>query len=201
MRIGATLADGWFRGRLAVHRLRPRQLALLAQVVITYADGRVQVVGSDVTWQTAAGPILKSDIYDGEDYDARLEEPGWSTAAYSADGWSGVRVSTHTPAKLVAPVGPPVRRIDTLSPVSIQLRSSGELDCRPGAEHGGLGAAAACAARPAPRSPAPRRSARCGRRPLPGQHCAARCKPTATPCAGDGVEVFEPHFTFRAFAM
>jgi alpha-L-rhamnosidase len=122
--IGVTLADGWFRGRLG-----PRygqQLALLAQLVITYADGRVQVVASDPGWQAAAGPILKSDIYDGEDYDARLEQPGWSTSGHDAARWTGVQRSSEPAAALVAQMSPPVRRMNTLRPHSVQAGPQGE---------------------------------------------------------------------------
>ena len=105
--IGATLADGWYRGR--VGRGYGQQLALLAQIEITYADGRVQVIASDPSWKAAAGPILKSDIYDGEDYDARLEQPGWSKAGYDDDAWVGVQLSrepAEPAAMLVAQMSP-----------------------------------------------------------------------------------------------
>src|SRR5260221_14367289 len=83
--LGVTLAEGWFRGRLGPSY--GKELALLAQLVITYADGRVQVVGSGLDWRCAAGPILKSDIYDGEDYDARRARPGWSASGYDDTDW------------------------------------------------------------------------------------------------------------------
>ena len=87
--MGVDLAEGWFRGRLGP--AYGQQLALLAQVEITCADSRVQVVTSDLGWRAAAGPILKSDIYDGEDYDARREQPGWSTGGYAGAGWTACR--------------------------------------------------------------------------------------------------------------
>ncbi len=122
--VGATLADGWFRGRIG-----PRygqQLALLAQIVITYADGRVQVVGSDLSWKAAAGPILQSDLYDGETYDARLEQPGWTTSGHDDAAWASVQLSTEPASTLVAQMSPPVRRINRLRPLSIQLSPNGE---------------------------------------------------------------------------
>src|SRR5690606_25378235 len=74
--LGAMLGDGWFRGYLGNKGFRNvygDRLALLAQLQITYADGRVELVGSDEAWRASTGPILMSDLYLGETYDARLE--------------------------------------------------------------------------------------------------------------------------------
>ena len=122
--IGITLAEGWFRGRLGP--AYGQELALLAQLVITYTDGRVQVAGSGLDWKCAAGPILKSDIYDGEDYDARLAQPGWSAPGADDTGWAAVQASREPAPPLVAQMAPPVRRIEMLSPLSIQPGPRGE---------------------------------------------------------------------------
>ncbi len=122
--IGATLAEGWFRGRLGP--AYGKQLALLGQVEIIYADGRVQVETTDLDWKAATGLILKSDIYDGEDFDARLEQAGWSSAGYDASDWYAVQISNEPVATLVAQMSPPVRRIDKLPARSIQPGPNGE---------------------------------------------------------------------------
>src|SRR5215216_2128792 len=84
--LGVMLGDGWFRGRLSFgggrRNLYGDQLALLAQLEITYMDGTVQKVITDESWRATTGPILLSDIYDGETYDARLERRGWSEPNY-----------------------------------------------------------------------------------------------------------------------
>jgi alpha-L-rhamnosidase len=127
--IGATLGDGWFRGNLAWRKQRNvygERLALLCQVRIEHADGRVEVVGTDGTWKAATGPIRMSDIYNGETYDARLERPGWSTAGYDDKDWVGVRVVEPARRALVAPAGPPVRRIEEVRPVKLLKTPAGE---------------------------------------------------------------------------
>jgi len=125
-----TLADGWYRGYLTWDPRRNvygERLALLLQLRITYADGRVQVVGSDASWKAATGPIRMADIYNGEEYDARLEKPGWSTAGYDDDGaWTGVRLVDHSRSILIAPAGPPVRRIEEIAPVAILRTPAGQ---------------------------------------------------------------------------
>jgi len=78
--LGVILGDGWYRGRLGYgggrRNIYGSRLAVLAQLEIEYQDGSTQRVVSDETWRAATGPILASDIYDGESYDGRLERPG-----------------------------------------------------------------------------------------------------------------------------
>jgi alpha-L-rhamnosidase len=127
--IGAMLADGWYRGRLGfnggLRNIYGDRLALLAQLEIDYADGTTERIVTDETWRATQGPILASDIYDSETYDARLERPGWSTPGYDDRDWTGVRRLDSNLATLVAPLGPPVRRIELVAPVAITTSPSG----------------------------------------------------------------------------
>ncbi|GAA4673435.1 alpha-L-rhamnosidase [Phytohabitans rumicis] len=126
--IGSWLGDGWYRGRLGwrggFRNLFGADLSLLAQLEITYADGRRQVVATDPRWRAAPGPIVRSGNYDGEVYDARDELTGWSAPGYDDEGWTPVRVGQRDPATLVAPMGPPVRATDEIRPVAV-LRTPG----------------------------------------------------------------------------
>jgi alpha-L-rhamnosidase len=128
--IGATLGDGWYRGYLAWRDRRNvfgDRLGLLCELRIEYADGRVETVGTDRKWRASTGPILASDIYMGETYDARLEKPGWSSPGYSDADWTPVRVLAEAPKHaLVAPAGPPVRAIEEIRPVKILRTPAGE---------------------------------------------------------------------------
>ena len=127
--LGARLGDGWFRGRSGWEGRRDlygKKLGLLAQLVIRYTDGTEEVVTSDEKWKSSTGPILVSDIYDGEVYDARLEKPGWSAAGYDDKDWKGVRVMETPKAMIVAPAGPPVEKIDELKPVKVFSTPAGE---------------------------------------------------------------------------
>ena len=128
--LGATLGDGWYRGRLAFGGGRRcvygEHLALLAQLEIAYADGTTDVVVTDESWRAARGPILASELYDGEIYDARLEKQGWSSPGYNEADWTGVRLIGRDLASVVAPNGPPVRRTQLVAPVAITTSPSGE---------------------------------------------------------------------------
>ena len=127
--VGVTLGDGWYRGRLAWETRRNtygKQVALLTQIVVRYTDGREQVIGSDEQWKASTGPILTSDIYNGETYDARLERAGWSSAGFNDQSWKGVRAIDHSKDILISPAGPPIRRIEEIRPVAIIHTPAGE---------------------------------------------------------------------------
>ncbi len=127
--LAAFLGDGWFRGRMTWDEKRNSygtKLALLAQLVITYKNGKQEIVGTDENWKANTGPILMSDIYDGETYDARAERAGWSQADYNDQGWSGVTVIDAPKAQLVAAAGPPVQAIQEIKPVKILKTPQGD---------------------------------------------------------------------------
>ena len=127
--IGAILGDGWFRGRLGPHggsrNIYGNRLALLAQLELAYMDGTTDVVVTDEGWRATTGPLLASDLYDGETYDARLELDGWSERGYDDRSWSRVRTLERDAGTLVAPTGPPVRRIELVEPAAITTSPSG----------------------------------------------------------------------------
>ena len=79
-----TVGDGWFKGKLGSTNEQyvfGTQLKLLAQLVIDYADGRREIVGTDGSWRWSNdGPALYSDMMDGEIYDAR-KTPSYDRAA------------------------------------------------------------------------------------------------------------------------
>lgn len=128
--IGAWLGDGWYRGRLGFHggyaNLYGTDLTLIAQLEMTTADGVRHVVATDGSWRVQPSPILSSGLYEGEHYDARLDDPAWSSPAGSDTGWEPVQVTPIDPAVLVAPQGPPVRCTEEINPVEILTTPSGK---------------------------------------------------------------------------
>src|SRR6266576_3508083 len=94
--LAAMLGDGWFRGRLAW-------------------DDKRNSYGK----KSATGAVLESDIYNGETYDARLEQPGWNEAGFDDKNWKSVTVLPTPKAKLVAPAGPPVKAMEQITPVKV----------------------------------------------------------------------------------
>ena len=87
--IGLVLGDGWYCGRIADNdrQLYGRQPQFLLELMLETAAGRMSRVVSDSSWRVAVGPLLENDLIMGEDYDARLEWPGWSRAGFDDAAW------------------------------------------------------------------------------------------------------------------
>jgi len=203
--LGALLGDGWFRGNMTWDGARNSygtKLALLAQLVITYKDGKQQIVGTDQTWKAATGPILASDIYNGETYDARLERIGWSEAAYDDNNnhndWKGVTLLDSPKAKLVAAAGPPVRAIEEVKPVKVIRTPDGNTVLDMGQNMVGWVRF---------RLPAPAGTTITLRHAevldskgnFYTENLRSAKQTIRYTAKGQGVEVFEPHFTFQGF--
>jgi alpha-L-rhamnosidase len=127
--IGVALGDGWYRGYLGWSDRRNvygNQLGLLLQLEVRYRNGRTERIVSDGTWRAGTGAILKSDIYNGEHYDARQEVADWSQPGFAAAGWTAVTIADHGMDRLVAPVGPGVRVTEVLEPVEVITTPAGE---------------------------------------------------------------------------
>ena len=125
--LGAILGDGWYCGYVGMQSRqtygdRPK---LFAQLKITYADGSEDLIVSDNSWKTTFGPITESDFMMGENYDARLELPGWNNPAYDDSAWRPAFTFPDTGAKLVAMRGPAVRKTQELAPIA-EPKASGD---------------------------------------------------------------------------
>lgn len=127
--IGVVLGDGWYRGRLGWGGHRNSygdELALILQIEVTYANGKTEIIRTDDSWTASTGPILLSDIYNGETYDARLEAEGWSSPGFDDKSWQKVQIADFPQSILIAPQGPPVKRIEEVHPVAKLTTPAGE---------------------------------------------------------------------------
>ncbi len=104
--VGAILGSGWYGA--------PK---LLLQLRIDYADGSSSFVATPEGWQATTGPILENSLYDGEVYDARLELDNWCTPGGALRGCWTTAMATESPGgRLVAQTMPPIRVTQTLEP-------------------------------------------------------------------------------------
>lgn len=93
---------------------------LTAQLVIDYSDGTNSVISTDETWKiTADGPIGNNNEYDGEEYDARKEMPGWSEPGFDDSKWMKAEIQAGPKGKVVAQDNPNITIMDTVKPQSI----------------------------------------------------------------------------------
>ncbi|WP_321345877.1 glycoside hydrolase family 78 protein [uncultured Draconibacterium sp.] len=127
--VGVILGDGWYRGNIgwvSANGYYGDELALLFQLKIDYTDGSSEWIVSDKNWKVNNGPIRKSDIYNGETYDARLELTGWTSTGYNADGWKSVEEIDAAKDVLIAPQGVPVKAVEELKPIEFITTPKGE---------------------------------------------------------------------------
>jgi alpha-L-rhamnosidase len=114
--IGITVAPGWY----GTPKVR-------AQIELTYDDGsKEQIITSGSTgWAVSTGPIISSDIYDGETYNAMLEDTGWNSDpkfksnALTGDQWKNVVAVAPPGGKLVAQQLEAIKVVDSIRSVKI----------------------------------------------------------------------------------
>lgn len=127
--IAAILGDGWFASGFGWTGKRfafaPPPLRLWAQLEVEYADGTRDMIGTDESWKTAPSPILQSEIYAGETYDARLEQLDWNRAAFDDAKWNAAQAAAPPPITPSSQMAAPVRITNTLEPKSVKPRPNG----------------------------------------------------------------------------
>jgi alpha-L-rhamnosidase len=90
--IGSILGNGRYftmRQNYKPHKIKTFGFPkMLLNLVIDYTDGSKQIIITNESWKgTANGPVRSNNEYDGEDYDARKEMPGWSETGYDDINW------------------------------------------------------------------------------------------------------------------
>ena len=127
--VGVVLGDGWYRGNIgwvSANGYYGDELSLLFQLKIDYTDGSSEWIVSDKNWKVNNGPIRKSDIYNGETYDARLEINGWTSAGYNETDWQSVAEVDGQKDLLIAPQGVPVKAVEEIKPIEFITTPKGE---------------------------------------------------------------------------
>ena len=117
--VGMILGTGW-----AGH---PK---VLLQMNIELPNGEIVRIVTDygVGWMIAKGPILYNSIYDGEDYDARLEKDGWCTKEYEKQaqlehqrpgGWILPTIAEDPGGERIGEIMEPIRIVESTEPKKI----------------------------------------------------------------------------------
>ena len=128
--LGVILGDGWYRGPLTWDKKQNnygKKPGLLLQVNITYKDGTTEIIKSGSAWKSAKGPILMSEIYDGETYDAWLEKDGWDKPGFDDKDWSDVVEKQYSKEILTASADPVIRVTQTIKPIKEFKSPNGDL--------------------------------------------------------------------------
>ncbi|WP_078393698.1 alpha-L-rhamnosidase [Shouchella patagoniensis] len=105
----AIIGEGWYNGHLGWAGEKDtygNKNGLLVQMRIEYEDGEVDWVITDRSWQELETPILMSDLYNGEMYDARI----------SFEPIGQMRGFSYPKSHLVAQENEPVAVFERLAP-------------------------------------------------------------------------------------
>ncbi|MCX6260174.1 MAG: alpha-L-rhamnosidase N-terminal domain-containing protein [Bacteroidia bacterium] len=97
----------------------------MGQIHISYTDGTEQVILSDQSWKSAKSPITMDLVYDGEHYDARLEQPGWSNAGFDDSAWGNASIRKAPEGILKAHMSPTDRVMESLPPLKTEKLGDG----------------------------------------------------------------------------
>lgn len=137
--LGALLAEGWWSGGATYMgeywNFFGDSQSLLAKLVITYQDGKEDVIVSNPeTWSYYNnGPIVYGSFFQGEVYDATREAgiEGWSTISYDVAKWKKAEevglqghisgaVDDYKEVSLIGQFGKTVQKIKELSALSVE---------------------------------------------------------------------------------
>lgn len=95
-------------------------LKAIAHLRLEYADGTTETIGTDKTWQISPGPVTYSNLFGGEDHDARRAEAGWDRSAFKSEKpWENALETSGPGGTLtgLSAAAPPIKAIATLAPI------------------------------------------------------------------------------------
>jgi len=125
--VGVMLGNGWY-----LQADRPENLQylydsprMLVQIKIDYEDGHTEWILSDETWKTAVSPIIYNGLHSGEIYDATMEQNGWNKPGFDDSAWKNTEPVRPPTGVLKAQTSPPDRVTQTTKPVSVSQPEKG----------------------------------------------------------------------------
>lgn len=122
--LGVMLGNGWYnfptRTTWNFDRARWRDLPkVMLQMHIIFDDGSTETINTDSSWKAIAGPVIYDSPLNGEIYDARKEKTGWDRAEYDDSRWASAEVVAGPKGFLKAQMMPPIKVIQTITPVKV----------------------------------------------------------------------------------
>ena len=120
-KLSMLLGNGWYKARFGFSAREDKgyygnEWKLIADLVLTYADGTEEVIGTDETWTVTRSNIIFSNLYDGEQVDDTLAALA-EEKAVACDAPKG---------KLSARRSLPVTAHETMVPVELIHTPAGE---------------------------------------------------------------------------
>lgn len=116
------VGDGWWRGAVGAFSERNNygfKVQFLGQLVLEYADGTIEIIGTDGTEKCNFGGTLAADPKFGTVYDAAREAANWRELNFDDSVWESVHRASDEHAvfdALIAEQGVWVQEKETFSP-------------------------------------------------------------------------------------
>jgi alpha-L-rhamnosidase len=126
--LSVILSGGWYAGSIGFFGQRfhyGRLPWFLGQLEMDCPDGLVRRVLTDQAWTASAGPIVSSDLMQGEDHDCCIEIVGWDDPAHDPDGWQPVVTEELDPGLMRVCPSPPLRETGELPARSVAATDRG----------------------------------------------------------------------------
>ena len=129
--IGVSLGNGWKALNMGTTGVGVGEHSFSCQLALRYADGEDEwIYGSAGDWYyTKEGPISQNSIYQGENYDATHARKGWDTPGYDMDAaeetWLQAVEFEPDGGELKAQVLEPIRVVKELKPISVHPMPDG----------------------------------------------------------------------------
>jgi len=200
--VGVMLGNGWFNGQKKFWGWQMQWFGsprALVQLEIEFADGSRQRVVSDETWRGSWSPITFNCLFDGEHYDARLEQPGWDAPGFADAGWQNVNVVRAPGGKLTPIPHEPSRVVETIRPVAIRQPAPGVFVYDFGVNFTGWVRLAVPAGKAGDVITLRFGEAQHADGSLNNSTNNRALQTDRYTCRGGGAEVFEPRFTYHGF--
>lgn len=131
--VGIELGNGMYNvlggGRFTKFKRSFGPQKSIAQIRLEYADGSVDYTGTDGTWRMSAGPITFCSIYGGEDFDARLVQPGWNKTNFDDSKWAAATILESPGGELrgLSCSAPPLKFFETHKAVASHTLTNGDV--------------------------------------------------------------------------
>ncbi|NLN17833.1 MAG: family 78 glycoside hydrolase catalytic domain [Firmicutes bacterium] len=122
--IGVILGNGYYNQHLpdvwgfehAPWRDYPK---LILQLHVRFADGSETAIVTDPSWKAYPSPIMFDQLRSGEVYDAREEIPGWNTPEFDDTEWHETRVVAGPGGRLISQMTPPIEVTEDIPPIAV----------------------------------------------------------------------------------
>jgi alpha-L-rhamnosidase len=94
-------------------------VSLLAELHVQYRDGKTEIIATGEDWRQGIGPIVYDGTRHGETYDSQREIPNWASPGADESKFGPVVLATPPDARVVAQEHPPIRVTETRRPATI----------------------------------------------------------------------------------